>query len=146
MASPGRSSIVLFWRGRKLIVLLQLLPFSSPHRERPALVLMGLPKYWDGAALHLVWDWKMWIQRQLIPPGIKIQAFRLLIPSCLLTYVCTSVRKNIFNAAGISKNISLVAELQVKNKQGRTEILLVGYRCLAALFSLNQQGQVTFTL
>lgn len=39
MASPGRSWIVLFWMGRKLIVLLQLLPFSSPHRERPALVL-----------------------------------------------------------------------------------------------------------
>lgn len=43
MASPGRSWIVLFWMGRKLIVLLQLLPFSSPHRGRPALVLMASP-------------------------------------------------------------------------------------------------------
>ena len=47
-------------------MLLQLLPFSSPHRERPALVLMGLPKYWDGSALHLVWDWKMCIQLETV--------------------------------------------------------------------------------
>lgn len=42
MASLGRSSIVLLSTGRKLIVLLQLLPFCSPHRERPAFVLLGL--------------------------------------------------------------------------------------------------------
>lgn len=47
-------------------MLLQLLPFPSPHRERPALVLMGLPKYWGGPALHLVWDWKMWVQLETV--------------------------------------------------------------------------------
>lgn len=41
-SSLGRSSIVLLSTGRKLIVLLQLLPFCSPHRERPAFVLLGL--------------------------------------------------------------------------------------------------------
>ena len=48
------------------MVLLQLLPSSSPHRARSALVLMGLPKYWDRSALHLVWDWKMCIQLETV--------------------------------------------------------------------------------
>lgn len=45
-ASPGRNAIVLFWMRRKLIVLLQLLLFSSPHGERPAFVLMASNVGW----------------------------------------------------------------------------------------------------
>lgn len=71
MASPGRSWIVLFWTGRKRIVLLQLRPFSSPHRERPILVLMGLPKSWDRPALPLVWDRKTWIQLETVDTAKK---------------------------------------------------------------------------
>lgn len=84
MVSPGSSSIVLFWMRRKLIVLLQLLRFSSPHRERPALVLMGLPKCWDGPAPHLVWDWKTWIQLEIVDAAKSQGASRLQGASALV--------------------------------------------------------------
>lgn len=167
MASPGRSWIVLFWMGRKWIVLLQLLPFSSPHRERPTLVLMGFSKYWDGllsvlcgirrcgsswrtltpprSKEHLSYealqssfrpiplllneepeilkDWTSLSRScsQFFPPRTEILC---LLHYVLTTHVCTSVGRNIFNAGRISKNISSLAEQQVKKwaKKNRNSI------------------------
>lgn len=173
MASPGRSWIVLFWMGRKWIVLLQLLPFSSPHSERPTPVLMGLSKYWDGLLSILCGIGRCgpsW--RPLTPPRSKEHLssevlqnpFRLiplllndtvtpikhlwdleelnesfqvmqpvlstwdwnpgLLHYVLTTCVCTSVGRDIVNAGRMSKNMSPLAEQQVKKwaKKNRNSI------------------------